>query len=178
MAAARESVRISRCLTEDGIDLFGTRLRELAISLDLAGEIALLSSSLDEAKDCFGESIELRRRMIQKWGSRLAKEREMLLPMVGLVRVAREQRDWVAAQRIGRECLEIARRWVDASKRSPESLNDLAMALIVNLDLPDAPGDTLREEARHVVAELRERFPNWQQNVELEAALQSSDNRS
>lgn len=175
LESARESIRICRGLAE-GTDLFGVRHRELAMALDLAGEIAFMADLLDEARTCFSESVELRRAMIQSWGGQLAKEGELLLALVGMVKVARQQQDWAAAQRFGRDCLDICRRQVERLPDSPEAAEDLAMALMANLDLPDTPTDAYRGEARRIVADLRRRFPTLQRYAELESALQSGDN--
>lgn len=175
LAAAKDSIRICRGLAE-GTDLFGLRRRELAIALDLAGEIAFMSGLLDEAQTCFSESVELRRGMIQRWGGRLAKEGELLVALVGLAKVARERQDWTAAQRIGRECLEIGRRQFDRLPGDPQATEDLAIAVMINLDLLDTPGDAYRDEARRLVADLRQRYPKVQRYADMEAALQSSDN--
>lgn len=173
----RESIALSRALAE-GSDPFGNCRRDLAGALCLAGELALQAGSLDEATHCFDEAAAILRAIVKKWGPLPSLEGELLAPLTGLAKLARARRDWEAAQRFGRECLEIGRWLVDRLPDSPQAAEDLAMALMVNLDLPDVPTDAYRHEAQRILADLRRRFPNLQRYAELETALQSGDNPS
>lgn len=177
LVLVRESIELSRGLAE-GTDLFSNRQRDLARALGLAGELALQAGALIEATHCLDEAAAILRTLLKKWGPLPSMESELLSLLTGLAKLARVQRDWEAAQRFGRECLEIGRRLANRLPDSAQAAEDLAMALMVNLDLPDTPTDAYRDEALHVVADLRRRFPNSSRYAELETALLSGDNPS
>jgi hypothetical protein len=76
-------------------------------------------------------------------------------------------RDWAEAEKAYRESLAISRELVERLGGTPESLDDLAIALMNNAGLPNAPAQELLAEAATIYASLVQQCPQVRRYADI-----------
>jgi tetratricopeptide (TPR) repeat protein len=147
---AAQALQLSRQLLE----LTGEApqsVRDLSVSLDKVGNVALDLGQLEEARSAYCESLQLRRQLLELTGEAPQSLRDLSVSLDNVGDVARDLGQLEEARSAYQESLRLSRQLLELTGDAPQSLRDLSVSL-------DNVGDVARdlghlEEARGVYRE-------------------------
>ena len=166
--AARERERSARGLVES----LGTpeARRDLSVSLNNVGRVALARGEWDAAEAAYQESLGLARGLEESLGTPEAR-RDLSISLDNVGQVAEARGEWDAAEAAYQESLEI-RRGLEESLGTPEARRDLSVSLDNVGQVAEARGEwDAAEEAYRESLEIRRELddlmgtPQAQQDV-------------
>ncbi len=138
--AVHRRLAISRRL----VDRYGETpksLRDLSLSLNKAGDVAVARRELGAAAAAYGESLELARRIVERYGETPESLRDLSVSLDRVGDGARARGELDAAAGAYGESLELARRTLEHHGETPESLRDLVVSLNKVGDAAQIRGD-------------------------------------
>ena len=167
--SAEAQVEFARLLTAR----FGEspdRNRDLMVSLNTAGGVAMRRNDLARASSHFSESLSIARRLRTRSGESEERLRDLAVALDGVAAVSVQQGDLQEGESLFREALSLSRSGVDRFGGSPGRLRDLSSSLNNLGEVLEKRGDLKGakecfEESLATVDLLRERFEGSAENL-------------